>query len=456
MTYLRQGRRVEFDAEEVFTTTVALINECTRDQPTGEAEACIVVTGQAESLVLLGRRGDPIGPGVSWLDERSAGEAAEIAEHFGADAAFAVTGEPESVSTWPASKLLWVARHDPRLRDATTHVLMLKDYILFRFTGAVVGELTTRGFTYLFDVPGRRYWDAMLDFCQVDRAHLPEIVPAGTDIGDVLPAVEALLPPAASYRVNTGALDHFCAMVGTDSYRPGALSASAGTVLSLSMLPQSWTFDPSMKLSFHAGIRSDETVLFTCADSGGASLTWWESVLGGVDFREVESVLTERDTRTAPVFLPYLTGLNPPDFNPAARGAFVDLGIEHDRFDLIFAVMEGVAHLLRRNLDDLATHGHQAEEIVSAGGGTVSTFWNQLKADTCQVELRTPREPEASCRGAAILALAASGRIGSLEDTGHLYQPEVHSYRPRASETLRTRHLAFENALHRLYGNAHG
>lgn len=454
MPYDRAGDRVEFDPEAVFDLVVSLIARCGTDAQVDPAgRAGIAVTGQAESLVILDASGRPTRPGISWMDERSGVEAAEIASRFDPAAAFAVTGEPEPTPTWPATKLRWLARHEPAALADARHVLMIKDYVVFRLTGVAVGEETTRGFTYLYDVTERAYWGEMVEFCGTRVETLPEPVPAGTDVGAVLPEIAAVLPRAAGYTVNVSALDHFCGMVGTGSYSRGAVSASAGTVLAIATLADDWSFDAAAKVSFHAGIRPDETVLFTCADSGGVGLDWFQrQVAGGtLGYDDLERALSSRDHRDAPLFLPYLTGINPPDFNAAARGAFVDLQLRHDRVDLAYAVMEGVAHLLRRNLDDLATHGRPAASIVTTGGGTASRFWNQLKADVCGLELRATDEPEAACRGAAILALAERGVIGSIDDTASLHAPAEHTYRPR--ETAHgARYDAFVDVLQRLYG----
>ena len=455
--YDRDADRVEFDADEVVDAVIALIGDCARDAVApADREAIIAVTGQAESLVLADRTGRATGPAISWMDERSHVEAAEIAAAFDPATAFAVTGEPAPIPTWPATKLRWLAKHHPGVLGAAAHVLMIKDYLLLRLTGRAVGEETTRGFTYLYDVPGRRYWDEMVAFCGVRPETLPELVPAGAVVGSVRDEVRALLPPAASYAVNAGALDHFCAMVGTGSYRPGAVSASAGTVLALSMLVDEPVPDPVLGASLHPGIRPGETVLFTCADSGGVCLSWFqEQIAGQDDYDALEQELPARDPASAPLFLPYLTGVNPPDFDPQARGAFVDLHLRHDRVDLAYAVMEGVAHLLRRNIVALAERGHAVDAVVSAGGGTASRFWNQLKADVTGVELRVPHEAEAACRGAALLALAAAGVVSSIDDTARLHRPDDERFPARHDTLRRARYDAFDSALTRLYGAGH-
>jgi sugar (pentulose or hexulose) kinase len=452
VTYDRGGARVEFNPQRLFDLIVELMQGCSEQYgDTARHDAIIALTGQAESLVLRNAAGALVRPGISWLDARATAEAVELAEEFGSAQAFAITGEPEASATWPAAKLRWLARHDPDALDQAQAVLMVKDDIIFRLTGVKAGEVTTRGFTYLYDVPGQRYWQEMLDFCAVRTETLPVIVDAGKNVGPVVAEVLDRLPAAASYRVNTGALDHFCAMVGTGSYAYGIVSESAGTVLSLSMLARGWTFDPARRVSFHAGLRPGEILLFSGADSGGVVLDWFRNTaLGSMRYEELEDLLQSRRPTDAPIFLPYLTGVNPPDYSAAAKGAFLGIELKHDQVDLAHAVEEGIAHLLRRNIEYLAPDG-DVTEIVSTGGGAASPYWSQLKADVCGVQVLVPREQEATCRGAAALALVEHGALGSLSDAALLNQPEVVTYQPLKTDAAAARYQLFETYLARLY-----
>jgi len=147
--------------------------------------------------------------------------------------------------------------------------------------------------------------------------------------------------------------------------------------------------------------------------------------------------------------LPYLTGINPPDYLANARGAFLGLELGHDQVDLAFAVEEGIAHLLRRNVEYIAPHS--VHEIVSTGGGAASPFWNQLKADVCGVDVVVPDEHEATCRGAAVLSLVAAGALGSLDDADDLHRPSTVRYRPSSSHNQEARYALFDNYLQRLF-----
>jgi sugar (pentulose or hexulose) kinase len=450
--YFRDDTKVEFEPTELFTKLIGLMHECAKKVLHANNEhAIIAITGQAESIVLVDKKGAPVRMGMSWLDNRAEAEALEMTYSFDTSEAFSTTGQPFPTSTWPAAKIRWLAAHEPESLKSTKWLLMIKDYVIYRFSGLRTGEVTTRGFTYFYNVNQRTYWDEMLDYIHISSECLPEIVSSGMNLGKVLPELNSILPPALSYQINSGALDHFAAMVGTDSYLTGVVSESAGSVLSLSELVTDWTFDSKRKVSFHNGLRDNEVILFNCADSGGIVFDWFRREgLGGMNFEAVEEALTHRLHRNAPIFLPYLTGVNPPEYSLRARGAFLDLELSHDRFDMAYAVQEGTSHLLRRNLEYMWST--PIKKIVSTGGGTASSFWNQLKADICGVDVVVPDEKEATCRGAAVLALVASNHLKGISEAKDLHQPPTRVFQASKDSQRELRYKLFESYLEKIYG----
>jgi sugar (pentulose or hexulose) kinase len=270
----------------------------------------------------------------------------------------------------------------------------------------------------------------------------------------VLPDVADALPPATDWTVNVGALDHFASMVGTDSYRPQVVSESAGTVLSLSVLLEGGTFDPAVRASYHRGVRGGDMVLFDCCDSGGICLDWFTGVAGaGVPLPELDAAIEARPPeRDAPLFVPHITGVNPPDYLPDARGAFVDLSLSTNGADLGYSVMEGVAHLLRSNIEFCSKTIGPVTEMVSTGGGTASRFWTQLKADICDVSISVPREREATCRGAAVLGLMGARLLDDVSDASKLAPVSGASFRSSHNSRHDQRYARYLTVLRELYG----
>jgi sugar (pentulose or hexulose) kinase len=456
VAYDTREERVEFDPSAIVADVIGLICECARLSgiDTRPHAAVIALTGQAESLVLADRDIAPVRPGISWLDSRASRESAEIEAEFTAPEGFRITGQPFPTPDWPASKLRWLARHEPRSLDAAKHVLMIKDYVQLKLTGVAAGESSTRAFTYFYDVTADAYWPEILEFCGVEMDKLPPIIAPGTTVGPVSASIRAALPPAARYTVNAGALDHFASMAGAGAYSDSVVSESSGTVLSLSFIAPNLKFDPSVLVSFHRGLRGHDIVCFDCADSGGVCLDWFKNNFYNSDSYDwLDSQLSARiHGLDAPLFLPYLTGLNPPEYFKEATGAFLELTLRHDGIDMAYAVMEGVAHLLRSNIDYCEDHllGDVAG-IVSTGGGSASAFWSQLKADACDRTIVVPVETQSVCRGAAVIGLVEAGILSGIEEAESLAPISTKVYTPSHSGMHKTRYERFQRLRDALY-----
>ena len=84
-------------------------------------------------------------------------------------------------------------------------------------------------------------------------------------------------------------------------------------------------------------------------------------------FAKLDEILSRRNPPEGLIFLPYLRGVSAPEYDPEAKGVFYGIRRKHDRFDLAYAVMEGVAHLLCKNIRLLP--GGCAARMTSTGGG---------------------------------------------------------------------------------------
>ncbi len=440
--YRRDKDRVEFDPDVYFHEIVRLRGDCAQRIEGFEGEeVAVVLTGQAESFVVIGHDGEPLAPGISWMDMRSVKECEEMKAHFGEEAGFYVTGQPWITPTWTATKLRWLRNNAPQVLTKAEKILLLKDYIQYRFTGKIAGEASVRGFSYLMDLARADYWPQMLEFCGVRREQLPDIVAPCTSLSVILPEIAALLPPCRAYTVNVGALDHFAGMIGSGGFVRGVACESAGTVLSLSLLTDSWECRPERRISCHIGPQEGSYVLFHCCDSGGVCLDWYKNAfLPASSYRDIEDALAGQAPYHAPVFLPYLTGINPPEYYTNAKGAFMGLTLAHRPMDLAYSVMEGVGFLLRSNLEYCRQSGCHIDRLISTGGGAKSAYWSQLKADICDMPIRVPHEKEATCRGAAIIGAVCAGIYRDYEQANACHPVGMTCYEPGGTPELEGRY----------------
>jgi len=413
VVYDRRGDFVAFDAEAYYLDLVSIIKACCR-KAFGQAPypvRQIALTGQAETLVVLGKDGKPACAAISWMDMRSREECAELRGVFSAEEGYRKTGQPEMIPTWPVTKILWLKKNEPDTFKKAAKYLLLKDYIQYRLCGVLAGEHTVYNFSHYFDIVNKSYWTDILDYCGVKGEQLPPLVSPGALLGRLTPeSARAMgIDPAAT--VNAGMLDHFAGMIGTGNIRPGVISESTGTVLALATMVDRPLLTPEM-LQLHCGPFDGTYVFLPTCESGGASLEWYRNAfLEGVSFPDIDRVCAQRPRPGAVTFLPYLTGANAPDFNLDASGVFFGFKAQADRYDFALAVMEGVAHMLNDNIMSLARAGIRADSVISTGGGAKSALWCQIKADITGYTVRVPDNREAACLGAALTAAVTDGRF---------------------------------------------
>ncbi|MEG1525644.1 MAG: FGGY family carbohydrate kinase [Clostridia bacterium] len=414
VSYLKNDGFVEFDAEAYVSALKNVLHRVVEQKSVVPHEInTITFTGQAESLVILDAQRKPLVPVISWMDERSVNECVELKQHFSQKDCSAKTGQLAILPTWPATKVLWLRHNRPDVYAAAVHYLLLKDYIVFRFTGKLAADLSIATFSFYTDIYQKCYWQEMLDVCGIRLDQLPPLVEPCSVIGSVIPAVASAIGISEHTVVNIGTLDHFAGMVGTGNVQPGEMSLSTGTVMALATMAA----DPVGKdtgIAMHYGFQPNTYVTLLVAESGGICLEWFKrACMPSTSYDALNEELAKRPTSDV-VFLPYLVGTNAPDFNSNACGMFFGLRDRHDRFDMAYAIMEGVAHLLKVNSDRIAETGTLIHHIVATGGGSKSDIWCQLQADITGIPVCIPLQKEAACLGAAMIGAVSAGAYADL------------------------------------------
>jgi len=404
--YDRSGDFVEFDCEQYFNAIYGLISEAAASgyEFNQQLIAQIVLTGQAESLIMLNQEGNPVHPAISWLDMRSRKECDELSGAFDPDLCYRTTGQPALIPTWPITKMLWMQRNKPDVFDRTAMYLLLKDYIIYRLCGQVMGDYSIYSFSHYYNITEKCYWEEILSYCGIKLSQLPPVHPSGTIAGALLADLaDTSIGLTTDTKINIGTLDHFAGMIGTGNVQEGLISESAGTVLSIATLIRNPLFDDS-RLPLNCGPFPNTYVLLPVCESGGFSLEWFKNeFLKDVSFKDIDNTIKERSDKVPPIFLPYLTGVNAPDFNEHASGVFFGIRATHDKYDFALAVMQGVACLLKKNIDYMENSGIKVTKIISTGGGAKSPLWTQIKSDITNQIIEIPENEEAPSLGAAMM-----------------------------------------------------
>jgi xylulokinase len=445
VTYLREADFVEFDVDKYFEMVIAAVQRCCQGAFTTTPYPVrqIVLTGQAESLIALDADGKPVRNAISWLDMRSRQECKELNNAFDSETRYHTVGQPEIIPTWPITKMLWLRRNEKETLSRISQYVLLKDYIQFRLTGKIVGEYSIYNFSHYFNITRKEYWRDILDYCGVAPTQLPALVEPGTVLGTIRPELARHLDISPQALVNVGTLDHFAGMVGTGNIREGILSEATGTVLSIATMVRQPVFSKA-RIPLHYGPFKDTYVFLPVCESGGISLEWFKnSFLPDSSYRQIDDAASRKSIPNELIFLPYITGVNAPDFNPDATGVFYGIQMKHDAIDFAIAVMEGVTHLLKKNIDYIEGAGFPTELIISTGGGARSVLWSQMKADITQHKVAIPQNEEAACLGAAMIGAVSEGIFADYEEAVSRCVELRTTYLPGPAEKYQDKHILF-------------
>ena len=401
--------------------------------------AAIGLSGQMHGVVLSDGSGQPLRPAVLWADTRS-GDELEAYRDLDEGLRRGLANPPAVGMAGPS--LLWLRRNEPDVYGAADLALQPKDWIRLRLTGEAAAEPSDASATLLYDLLSDDWAYPVVEALDLRDDLLAPLSPSDGVAGQLVRESAEALGLRAGLPVAAGAADTAAAMLGCGLLRAGPVQLTIGTGAQIFSAREEPVPDPHERTHLYRAAVSDLWYSMAAIQNSGLALEWARRVLGA-SWKEVYAEAFSVPPGAGGVlFLPYLSGERTPRFDPAARGAWTGLGLDHSRAHLLRAALEGVAFALREGLAALGEAGTPAPELRLAGGGSGGDSgepWRQLLADVLGRPLRLLPEnvaPVASARGAALLAGLASGAYEKAEDTLDLAPEAGEAVEPGEQEPL--------------------
>ncbi len=392
------------------------LREITAKASDGEVVG-IGLSGQMHSLVLLDEQNEVIRPAILWCDGRTVAECVEIEATVGKEKLVEITANP-ALPGFTASKLMWVKKHEPQNFARIAHILLAKDYIRFRLTGAYATEASDASGMQLLDVKNRCWSEELCKILGIDLSTLARVYESPDVTGYVSAEASALTGLPKGLPVAGGAGDNAAAAIGTGVYRYGQAFTTIGTsgvVFAPTDRPQ---IDPHGRVHTFCAAVPNTWHVMGVTQAAGLSLNWFRKNFA----RDVSYPELDRACEQLPIgaerllYLPYLMGERTPILDSNARGVFFGLSAMHDRYHMARAVMEGVSYSLYSCLELIAEIGIDVREMALCGGGAKSTFWRDMLTDLYGLPIQIKESSEGAALGAAILGGCAAGVYASVED----------------------------------------
>ena len=143
----------------------------------------------------------------------------------------------------------------------------------------------------------------------------------------------------------------------------------------------------------------------------GAGVQWLRDGLGIIEAAaETEELARSLESNDGVYFVPALTGLGSPHWDPYARGTIVGLTRGSTRAHIARATLEAIAFQTVDAVQAMEdASGRALEELRADGGATVNKWLMQFQADVLGVPIAVAELAETTALGAALLAGVAVG-----------------------------------------------
>ena len=371
----------------------------------------ISVGGQMHGSVVLDAYGDVVRPCVLWNDGRTREETDYLNDVIGREKLRELTGNV-AFAGFTAPKLMWMKKHEPNNFAKVRKIMLPKDYVVYRLTGAFTSDMSDASGTLLFDV-GRGEWSReMCEICSVDPDFLPEVKKSFEVSGRLTGQAAERLGLRAGIPVCAGAGDNAAAAVGTGAVGAGACNISLGTSGTVFICKDKYIVGGDALHSFRHADGGYH--LMGCMLSAAACNKWWtEDILRG-DYNAEQKDMPEPG-KAGVIFLPYMMGERSPHNDVDARSMFVGMRPNTTRAAMGLAVLEGVALGLRSQLERAGGSAEITRTRI-CGGGAKSPLWRRIVANVLGVPVETVATEKGPAYGAALLAMTGSGEYDSVKD----------------------------------------
>jgi glycerol kinase len=448
---------VEHDAGEIWEVTQEVAGEALADAGIGVGELeAVGIANQRETVCVWDPdTGEALHRAIVWQDRRTAARCIELRDEGREDLIRERTGlvlDPY----FSATKIEWLLREVDGLReraeDGRAVFGTVDAWITYQLCGEAVTDRSNAARTMLLDIR-RGEWDReLLDVFGVPEASLPRLGPSSGVVATTNPdALHGHEVPVAGI-----AGDQQAALFGQACVDPGLGKNTYGTGSFVLQNAGHSVPEPVPGLLSTVAWQLGDGRLTYALEAAifvtGAAVQWLRDGLGIIAAAaETEQLAQSLQDNDGVYFVPALTGLGSPHWDPKARGTIVGLTRGSGTAHLARAALEGIAYQTADAVRAIeAACGLKLTELRADGGATANHWLMQFQADILGVPVVVPEIAETTALGAAYLAGVGTG-IWTVDQVQRRWQ-EKSRYEPRMSADRREELLTgWRRALERAY-----
>ena len=406
---------VEHDPGEIWSATLGATQDALSSAP--EPPTALGITNQRETVCFWDR--ETLGSArraIVWQDRRTASMCEEL-RAAGHEADVEQRTGLRLDPYFSGTKIAWVARHDPatwgQVTSGRVAIGTIDSYLIARMSRGLhhITDPTNASRTLLYDIRSGAWSPELADLLGVPLDALPEIVPSYGECARTDPAAFLGLDiPIAGI-----AGDQQSALVGQAGFAAGDAKCTYGTGSFLLVNTGSRAVASSSGLLTTVALGHPDGSLSYALEGAvfvtGAAIQWLRDGLQIIaSAGETQALAESVPDSGGVVFVPALTGLGAPDWDPYARGTILGITRGTTRAHLVRATLEAIAFEVRDVVDLMAEEGGVTlPRLAVDGGAAANDLLCQIQADQVRIPVDRSAELQTTGLGAAVLAGLGTG-----------------------------------------------
>lgn len=393
---------VEQDIEEIWQATIEAIRMAGKDADLATVQA-IGISSQGGAVQLRDRKGQCVGPVISWLDARGqpydeallkqVGEP-WLVEHIGNGSGGVAVGQ-----------VLRLRDKNPSLIAKAPVIGFVGDEIVRRLCGRAAHDCSSLSISCLYNPAKQQADPDLLKRLDLKEDQLPDLLPARSSAGTLKPDIAKATGLRAGIPVSPAVHDQYAAAIGCGAIQPGDTMFGAGTAWVLVAVadhlvkplnPLAWVCDH---------VLPERWGQLLSLYVGGSAFKWAMDMvnLGDAPPSAIDDALEAVPPGADGVRLwPFLDGYG--GYLRLTSGRVLGLKLSHGRGHLLRATLEGLCFELARQFGWLKEAGCPVTRLIMCGGASRSRITPQVVADITGCPVICPSESEISAFGASMLA----------------------------------------------------
>ena len=413
---------VEHCPQEIWSSQLHTIREVMKKANIHPAQiAGIGITNQRETTIVWDRlTGKPIYNAIVWQDRRTAAHCDEFTKAGHHRFIQEKTGLVLD-AYFSATKVAWILDHVAGAREKAVNGTLcfgtVDSWLVWQLTqGATfITDVTNASRTLLFNIHTLSWDDELLNLFTIPRSMLPEVRESSEIYAYTHHSViEGHIPIAGI------AGDQQAALFGQLCTDKGMLKNTYGTGCFLLMNTGEEPVMSKNNLLTTVAWKINGKVSYALEGSvfvGGASVQWLRDGIEMItDAQEIEELAMTVEDNGGVYFVPALTGLGAPYWDPYARGGILGITRGTKKGHIARATLEGIAYQVYDIVKAMEEDAEfKSKELRVDGGASANNLLMQFQADVCDVDVLRPQVQETTALGAAYLAGLAVGYWHSID-----------------------------------------